>query len=125
MGGGTTHQSAVEQTAVGAFTAPPPKKSLKWKSVFTLFFLIGGAVEIGAAQPADGIPTMVIGVVVGYFVYRAWKYNRTTWLTRYKEWSQKWMCNQCGAVFSPQSGAHVSEVLVDSPTSVEGESLPQ
>lgn len=126
FGGAETRSTVFGQTAIGSYTAPPVPKKYLLKSVFSIFFLIPGVLSFFDGNSAlTALMLLAVGLVIGYFALRARQYNRTTFQALYEAWSQKWMCNQCGAVFSPQSGAHVSEVLVDSPTSVEGESLPQ
>ena len=64
--------------------SPPPKKSLKWPIILTIF----------------GFVWVIPGLVAGFWTYKRWKYNQTTWVQLYNEWQTYYFCNQCGTSFS-------------------------
>ncbi|MCL6445916.1 MAG: hypothetical protein K6T83_21145 [Alicyclobacillus sp.] len=105
IGGGRTRHRGVEQTQIGAMTAPPGKKGLKWKIIGFLFFVYALIYTVVGHGPGYGILfSLIMLCVFGYFGYRTFQYNRMVWPTLYEQWTRKWLCNKCGNVFELYPG---------------------
>ena len=109
---GKSHHHEVAQTAMGAATAPPAKKGLKGKFWGTIVIWFIGIANIVQGSPwYAGLIAILVGLIVAYFLVRAFQWNRTVWPQLYEEWNQQWLCNQCGTVFVPGYSSQAAPTL--------------
>jgi hypothetical protein len=122
IGVAATSSTGVMQTQLAQRCAPPRQKSLGGGG--QLCFLAGCFLVLpGLLTPLSKgvVLTVIFGLVMTALpialVFQNGKYNRQDWPALRAQWSQAWVCYQCGYMFvphsqdtSPASRATVAEV---------------
>lgn len=96
IGGGRTKTSGTQQSQLAAKAAPPKKKSFS----ATIIIILIGIIAIYFELPTI---ILLLAIMIGGFLgYRAFKYNKEEYPSKYQTWVNSWHCNKCGTIFLKQ-----------------------
>ncbi|WDL99685.1 hypothetical protein [Alicyclobacillus sp. ALC3] len=99
VGTAKSRTTGTQQTAVGAMTAAPAKKRLRWQVILSIVLVLFGLSKI---THGIGIVMLIVGLALAYWGYTRLRYNQNVWPQLYSDWQLKFLCNKCGTVFVNQ-----------------------
>lgn len=99
VGVGHARTSGVQQTVLSRQATPPQPRSTGGVAVGAVLGLLGGIGSLSGGDGGVSSALFLIGIVCGFILWSAIKYNRDQYPRFRAQWEKSFMCARCGEVF--------------------------